>query len=96
MIHKQGRVSEAVAEFREATRLDPSQNSHFEIGVHLSLNGQLDGAISEFREAIRAKAGSEQLHLILGYLLYRKGEVRAAFDEFRQAFILSKDCCYSH
>jgi tetratricopeptide (TPR) repeat protein len=96
-------VSEATAEFREAMRLDPNHNSHFELGVHLFLNGQVDGAISEVRQAVsidfsdnKSPFGGGNLHVVLGYLLQSKGDLHAAFDEFRQAFILSQDCCYSH
>ena len=53
LIHQQGKLDEAIAEFRQAARLNPYGWDHLEIAAHLYLNDRLDEAISEIREAIR-------------------------------------------
>jgi superkiller protein 3 len=46
--------AEAIAEYREATRLDPnSAGAHASLGSALFNQGELEGALAEFREASR-------------------------------------------
>jgi Flp pilus assembly protein TadD len=48
----------AVAELREAIRLDPTHaNAHYELGVELYRSGQIVEGIAELREAIRLQPG---------------------------------------
>jgi tetratricopeptide (TPR) repeat protein len=101
LMHKGGNLSEGLAEYRKAIRLKPQgANLHFELGVHLLLNGQLDGAISEIRDTLRidpaGQLGQGNLHAILGNLLQRKGDLHSAFAEFRHAYLYAgDDCCGS-
>jgi len=45
----------------------------------------LDGAIAEYRKAIRLKPDYAEAHAILGVALYGKGERQAALEEYRKA-----------
>jgi Flp pilus assembly protein TadD len=47
--------------------------------------GDLDGAISQFRSAIAAKADYAQAHFQLGLALRRKGEREESDKELRRA-----------
>ena len=52
----QGKLDEAIAEFREAIRLKPDDAAaHYNLGNALHDHGKLDEAIAECREAIRLK-----------------------------------------
>jgi Flp pilus assembly protein TadD len=47
--------------------------------------GDLDGAIAEYREAIRVKPGLAEAYNNLGKALQLKGERDAALEEYRKA-----------
>jgi WD40 repeat protein/Flp pilus assembly protein TadD len=55
-MRRQGKLSEAIAEYREAIRLAPdTMELHRELGQALWSTGRPDEAIAEYREAIRIK-----------------------------------------
>ncbi len=90
LVHKNGGMDEALKEFLEARRLDPSAGT-LELAIHLFLNGRLDQAIPHIREVIRGAPNQPGLHVFLGSVLRKKGDLDAAFAEFRQAFLLTDD-----
>ena len=53
-LSEQGRLDEAIDEFREAIRLKKDfAPAHNNLGIALGGKGRLDEAIDEFREALR-------------------------------------------
>lgn len=66
----QGRLEEAVAEFREAIRLKPNDAlAHYGLGTALKEWGKPAEAVAEFRKArANAERGSELARLIEGAL----------------------------
>ena len=55
-LRNQGKLDEAIAEYREAMRLKPDYpEAHNNLGVTLKDQGKLDEAIAEYREALRLK-----------------------------------------
>jgi len=95
LFHKKGKLDEAIAEYRKAMRLIPDDvELPLILACHLVLNNRLDEAISEVRESLRDSKNADH-HTFLGSLLQKKGETHAAFKEFRQAFLLTNECCDS-
>ncbi len=90
LIHQQGRLDEAIAEFRRTISLQPLDGDlHLELAAHLFLHGRLDEAIPEIREAIRIDPKDDNLKFFLGTALEKKGDLHAAFETFRQIYLLS-------
>ena len=82
---KKGRWDEAVAEYREAIRLNRDEAvPHYNLGNVLREMGELDLAIAEYKEAIRGKQGDAKAHYNLGLVLYAKGELDEAIAEHRE------------
>jgi tetratricopeptide (TPR) repeat protein len=64
---------------------------HNILGTTLGDKGQVNEAISEFREAIRIKPDYGQAHYNLGYALFTKGQLDKAMAEFQEAIRLKPD-----
>ena len=57
VLREQGKLDEAIAEYRTAIRLQPDDaDAHTNLGIALRKQGKLDEAIAEYRAAIRLKS----------------------------------------
>ena len=54
----------------------------------LRAKGDLDGAIAEYREALRLNPNNALAHNGLGFALEKKGDLRGALEEYRAATAL--------
>ena len=59
--------------------------AHYNLGVVLGHKGNLDGASSEYREAIRLKPDYAEAHYNLGVVLGHKGDRQGALEQYRRA-----------
>jgi Flp pilus assembly protein TadD len=62
---------------------------HCNLGTELKAKGELDGAIAEYRAALRLQPANAEAHYDLGRLLSTKGDREAAFEEFHTAHWLA-------
>jgi len=96
-----GRLDEAIAECREAIRLDKNNAAaHTNLGLALQSKGRLDEAIAEYREAIEINENLPKVHCKahynLGNALREKGDFPGAIAEYRQAIALDPDYAFAH
>jgi Flp pilus assembly protein TadD len=66
-----------------------SAMAHCDLGSTLKAKGDLDGAIAEYRAALRLEPDNAMAHCDLGHVLWTKGNREAAFEEFRTAHRLA-------
>jgi Flp pilus assembly protein TadD len=67
---------------------------HVEVGDTLYAKGDLDGAIDEYREALRLNPNDANTHNNLGVAL-EEGDRRGALEQYRAAYMLEpKDATY--
>jgi tetratricopeptide (TPR) repeat protein len=64
---------------------------HFNLGLTLERQKDLDGAIREYQEAVRINPGYKLAHGSLGTVLASKGELDAAIGEFQAALLIDPD-----
>ena len=82
----QGKLDEAIAEFREAIRLKPDHaHAHPTSATPCTTRGKRDEAIAAYREAIRLKPDDAGAHSNLGNALKDQGKLDEAIAEFREA-----------
>jgi tetratricopeptide (TPR) repeat protein len=80
---KQGKLDEAVLEFRRAIEIDPTYAAaHLNLGYAYERGGRLDEAIGAYRKAIQLEPGALFAHNNLGVLYDKK----ALYDEAIAAF----------
>ncbi len=94
-----GRLGEAVAEYREALRLNPDYaEAHYNLGNVLSqMPGRLGEAVAAYREALRLNPNSALMHGNLGSALLRQpGRFDEAVAEFREALRLNPNDALAH
>ena len=85
-------MEEAIAEYREAIRIDPDYScAHHNLGNALLKQGKLEEAIAECREAVRLGPDFACGHEALGCVLRQQGNLQEAIDEYREALRIKPD-----
>jgi Flp pilus assembly protein TadD len=87
---QQGNTGGAIAECREALRINPSlAGGHNDLGIALFRQGQPEQGIAEFREAVRLFPGFAEAHCNLGNALFQRGQPKEGIAQFREAIGLN-------
>jgi tetratricopeptide (TPR) repeat protein len=96
-LHDKGQLDEAIAEHREALRLDKDlPGAHTNLGSALHDKGRLDEAIAAYHKAIELDPKDAMAHHNLGNALHDKGQLDEAIAEFRQSLRMNKDDAVAH
>jgi tetratricopeptide (TPR) repeat protein len=90
---RQGRLHEALSEFREAAKLSSKRvdRKYFDVLANQWLGNALqafcnyDGAASAYEEALRLKPDYRTARSELGHVFERRGQVARAIQEYRKA-----------
>jgi tetratricopeptide (TPR) repeat protein len=84
---RQGKADEAIAEIREAARLDGKATTYYSLGTALDMRGKYDQAESAYREAVRLDGEHiGEAIFNLGSLLRRLGR----YDESRATYLRAR------
>jgi len=83
---QQGKLEEAIAEFRKAVELDPKYTAaHLHLGYAYDRKGRIEDAMAKYRTVIELEPGNLIAHTNLGVLYDRKGLYDEAIGEFEHA-----------
>jgi len=89
---KQGRLDDAIREYREALRLNPDDaDTHYDLGNALCRKRLWDEAISQYREDLKLNPDDPGGHNNLGVALFQKGNLKEAVSEFQETLRLKPD-----
>ncbi len=92
-----GRVDEAVAQYREAARLNPeNEDAHFNLGVALARQGHPETAKAQYLEALRIYPDYTDADNNLGNLLVAEGKFDEGINLFRAALKVAADEAPTH
>src|SRR5439155_247417 len=93
----QGKIDEAVAEFKEAARLSPEdEDMHYNLALALARQGQREAAKAEYLEALRIYPDYTEAHNNLGNLLVADGKFDDAIGHFKEALKISSENASAH
>ncbi len=84
--------SDDVRLWKDCVVKSPHQpRQHYNLGVVLARNGNLDKAIEQYRAALNAKPDYVEAYYNLGNALARKGDAEDAIDNYRKALQFNPD-----
>jgi tetratricopeptide (TPR) repeat protein len=82
-------LDEAITEYREAIRLDPTlAYVRRNLGNLLILKGDIEGALKEYHEAARLDPSDPDVHEESAFRLYLRGRIDLAIHELQEAIPL--------
>src|SRR6267378_744926 len=73
-----------------------TSTAHVVKGDALMAKNDLDGAIGEYRRALRMNPRNAQAHYQIGFVMKTKGDLDGAIAEYRQAIRLKPDLALAH
>jgi tetratricopeptide (TPR) repeat protein len=96
-LERQGRLAEAVEQYRAAAKLEPDRyQGHHNLASALDRMGRPAEALVEHREAVRLGPDMQFLHHCLGLALNSAGQTDAALKEFGEAARLDAHYPWPH
>jgi tetratricopeptide (TPR) repeat protein len=92
VLMEQGRIEEALAQYREFLRTDPADSDgHDKLGVALMREGRFEEAAASFQRSIDLQPSVPGPHDNLGVALMQAGRLDAAVASFQRAVALQPD-----
>ncbi|HEY4283488.1 MAG TPA: tetratricopeptide repeat protein [Chthoniobacterales bacterium] len=96
-LYEQGRITEAVENFRAALRLNPQYpDAHNNLGAALFQLGQREQAFEQIREALRLDPNYARAYNNYGNALQETGRFEEAVNQYEQALRLKPDYWVAH
>jgi len=95
-LRDKGDLDRAVAEYREAVRLDPEHtDAHYSLGLVLYLTGAPEEAVAEYREMLRLhppdRSARFAAHYCLAMALHETGDPDGSAAGYREALRLDPE-----
>ena len=92
VLSKEGRLDEAIIQYREALRLKPDDaDAHYDLANALFRKGLWDEAIGEYQADLKLSPDDFSGHSNLGVALFQKGRIPEAISQFQEALRLNPD-----
>jgi len=94
---QQGRLDEAIRQFRYALDIKPLySDAHNNLALALARQGDLTGAVRHYREALRMEPNQALWHCNLAAVLNKQGNAEESRAQYEQALALDADLPEAH
>ena len=90
-LNAQGRTDEAIAEYKNAIRIQPAVVAYTSLGAAYQAKGLTNEAIEQYRLALRLQPGNADAHTYLAIAYAESGALDNAIEHFRIAVQLQPD-----
>jgi Flp pilus assembly protein TadD len=87
----QGNYKDALADFQKALNYDKDYRIYYQLGFAQMKLNDLDNAVSNFNNSIKANPGFDAAYNDLGNVYYSQGKFRDAINNFEKVLGISKD-----
>ena len=94
--HQAGKIELAVELIGRAIRMSPSAPMHYNLGVALQAQGEMDAAMTSYRKALALMPDYAEAHGNLGAALQAQGRYDAAAEHLYQALALRPEDAGAH
>lgn len=89
---EEGKIKEAIKEYKEAIRIEPDHASaHYNLGLIYRKQSRIKEAIGEYKKAIRIEPNYVEAHCNLGAAFYIEDQIEEAIEEYEKAITLKHD-----
>lgn len=93
----QGRIPEAIAQYKQAIQLDPTfAETYNNLGVALKQTGRIQEAIAQYEQALQLNPDFFEAHCNLGGILMQLGRIPEAVEHYKEAVRLQFDSAEAH
>src|SRR6516164_5953875 len=97
VLKEQGKLDEAVAQYRQALAVNPNYvEAYNNLGNALKQQGKLDEAVAQYQRALALRPNLADAHNNLGTALAEQGKLDQAVAEYRHALTLRPDYAEAH
>jgi tetratricopeptide (TPR) repeat protein len=94
---KQGRIDEAIPQFREALRINPEYTlARDNLGAALSRQGRAQEAVAQYRESLETDPNDSEAWNNIGMVLLQQGRIDEAAARFREAVRINPEYGDAH
>ena len=90
-LNAQGRIDEAIGEYRAAIRIQPAAVAYKSLGAAYQAKGFLTEAAEQYAHAVRLQPGDADAHSLLAAAYAESGLMDKAIEHFRMAVQLQPD-----
>jgi tetratricopeptide (TPR) repeat protein len=95
-LNAQGRIDEAIGEYRNAIRIQPAAVAYKSLGAAFQAKGLLTEAAEQYEHAVRLQPGDADAHSLLAAVSAESGALDKAIEHFRLAVQLQPDSASAH
>jgi tetratricopeptide (TPR) repeat protein len=97
VLHEEGRMDEAIAQYQEAMQIDPDYaDANLNFGNILLEKGRLDEAIVHFQKALQNRPDFVNAYNSLGNALHQEGRMDEAIAQYQKALQINPDFTDAH
>lgn len=91
-----GDIEGAIKQLKMALRMNPDDDTYYDLDIVLRATGDKEGALEELQAAVRLNASDVKARCLLGWSFYDKGQLDNAIGEWQTAIRLNPKFAFAY